>query len=178
METLFWTKPNGHKISLFYTLIILTAIGFLIVPSDAFRWNFGWAIALAMPIAAAAFTFLTRLFTRNGIVRCRTSVDAETGAKGFHIGANSINLDEVTRIVKLSRPGIFGSELQFFEGRITPSAIVVLGELKQPDLLVETVKNLAPRAAYVESYTGLHFLDWGLGVSLAALLVIALSKVL
>lgn len=178
MNKEFYTKPNGHKISLYYTLIIIAAVGFLITPSEVFKATFGWSIILAIPIASALFVFLSRLLSRNGISRCRTSVDPQTGVKGFHIGNISINLDEVNKIVKVNRPGVFGSELQIFDGKINPSSIIVLGELRTPDDLVETLRSMAPRAEFKETISSIHFLDWGLGISLAALVVIIISKVL
>lgn len=178
MNKEFYTKPNGHKISLYYTLIIIAAVGFLITPSEVFKAAFGWSIILAIPVVSVLVVFLSRLLSRNGIPRCRTSIDAETGAKGFHIGNISVNLDEVNKIVKVNRPGVFGSELQLFEGKINPSAIIVLGELKTPDELIETLRNMAPRAEYKETVANIHFLDWGLGLSLAALIIIIISKVL
>lgn len=178
MDREFYTKPNGHRISLFYTLIIITAVGFLVVPGETFKQQYGWTIVLAIPIVAAVVVFLTRLFSKSGIPRCRTSVDPQTGAKGFHVGNVSTNMDEVNKIVKVNRPGIFGNELQIFDGKLIPSAIIVLGELRVPDLLIETLREMAPRAEYKESMAGIHFLDWGLGVSLAALIIIILSKAL
>lgn len=178
MNKEFYTKPNGHKISLYYSLIIIAAVGFLIVPSDSFKTPYGWSILLAIPVMSVLVVFLSRLISRNGIVRCRTSLDAETGTKGFHIGNISINLDEVNKIIKINRPGIFGSELQIFDGKITPSTIIVLGELRTPDDLIETLRTMAPKAEYKETISSIHFLDWGLGISLAALIVIIISKVI
>lgn len=174
----FYTKPNGHRISLFYTLIIITAVGFLVVPGETFKQQYGWTIILALPIVATAIVLLTRLFSRNGIPRCRTSIDPQSGAKGFHVGNISINLDEVNKIIKVNRPGIFGSELQIYDGKILPSTIIVLGELRVPDLLIETLREMTPRAEYKETLSSIHFLDWGLGISLAALIIIIISKVL
>jgi hypothetical protein len=176
VEKDFWTKPNGHRISLYYTLIIIAAIGFLIVPSDLFRGELNWLWIVVILVGAVLFTFLPRFFRKVGIVRCYLTEDQETGAKGFHIGNNSINLDNVTRFVKVSRPGFFGSELQIFEDGIMPRAIVVLEELVDPDGLISSLTEMAPKAKLVDSYTNLHFLDWGLGISLAALVVIIVSK--
>lgn len=178
MDREFYTKPNGHKISLFYTLIIITAVGFLVVPSETFKQQYGWTILLAVPIVATAIVFLTRLFTRSGIIRCRTSLDPQSGAKGFHVGNISINLDEVNKIIKVNRPGIFGSELQIYDGKILPSTIIVLGELRVPDLLIETLREMAPRAEYKETLSNVHFLDWGLAISFVALVIIVISKAL
>ena len=178
MEEQYLTKPNGHRISLFFTIIILSAFGFLIVPLDAFGNNLIWLTIVLIPAAATGFTFFTRLMMRQGIVRCRIWTDEETKRVYFNISLIQIPVEEVTKIIRVSRPGLFGAELQVFTDKINPAAIIVLEELVNPGDLIESLRTNAPRAIYKETYSGLHFLDWGLWISLAALIIIVVSKAL
>lgn len=178
MEEQYLTKPNGHRISFFYTVIILSAFGFLIIPLDAFGKNLIWLTIVLIPVAAAGFTLLTRLMLRQGIVRCRLWTEEETKKVYFGISLISIPADEISKIIRVSRPGLFGAELQVFTDKINPSAIIVLEELANPGGLIESLRTSAPRAIYKETMGGFHFLDWGLWISLAALAVIVVSRVL
>jgi hypothetical protein len=177
VEETFWTKPNGHRISLYYTLIIMTAVGFLLIPLDLFGASLKWAVALGMPVLAVLLTLFARLFARHGIQRCRISENSETGARGFHVGNISVSMDEITKIIRISRQSLFGSELQVYTDKIIPATIIVLEELRNPGDLIEALRKDAPRAVYKESVSGMHPLDWGLWISLAALAIIAISKV-
>jgi len=178
VEEQYLTKPNGHRISLFYTIIILSAFGFLIIPLDAFGKSLIWLTIVLIPAAATGFTFLTRLMMRQGVIRCRIWTDEETKRVNFNISLIQIPTDEITKIIRVSRPGLFGSELQVYTDKINPSAVIVLEELANPGGLIESLRTNAPRAIFKETYSGLHFLDWGLWISLAALAVIVVSKVL
>ncbi len=164
MEKRFLTKPSGHRISQFYTIIFLSAIGFAIFPDNLLKGptKFFWGPAVIA--VAVILTYLPRIIRMSGV--SRVTIDKEN----VTIGLIQLPLDRIIRLLKVNRTGIFGPELQVWTDAVRPMAVVALGELQDPEGMVQALKEAAPAAGYMETQSGLNFLDWGLFICLAGLI--------
>lgn len=163
MERRFLTKPSGHRISQFYTIIFLSAIGFVIFPDNLLKGSTKIFWGLAIIAIAIILTYLPRIIRMSGISR------VIIGKDNVIIGLIQLPLDRIIRLLKINRPGMFGAELQVWTDEMRPMAVVALNELQDPDGMIDALKEALPAAGYMEIQSGFNFLDWGLLICLAGL---------
>ncbi|HNY61763.1 MAG TPA: hypothetical protein PLX04_07445 [Caldisericia bacterium] len=165
MDKKFKTKPLGHRITQYYTILLYCAAGFAFFSPEMILKS-GNKIFYTLLIIAVAIvlTYVMRVFNKEGVTRAW--VDKEN----LNLTYNSIPLKDIIRLQKIQRPGLFGPEFQIWTDTVKPKASIVLSELVDPNGLIDTIKEAVPGAAYKEVRASYHFLDWGLLVSIALII--------
>jgi len=167
------TKTNGHPISLYYTIILYVAAIFFLVPEHFYKQGIGWLFALGSVGLSVLVAWIPRLFGRMRITRVYISDTF------LQITARVIQLEDITRITLVKRQSLFGDELQVFvDSDLKLIGFIALKELDDPDEMIEDLKNALPNAVYSEEYATYHLVDWGLIISVVALAVLIIWKLI
>ena len=171
MEKRFTTKRFGHPISQYYTIILYTAVGFLLIPQDKLTGSNVWFFIVIIPVVAVIVAYIPRLLIKSGVARVFLDEDS------VQVGFIRIPYTEITKFVKVTRLGLMGPELQIFTSDIRPSMVIVLRELQNPNDLIDDLLKASPKASWKEIHSGFSFLDVGLIISLVLLVWIIIWKV-
>ncbi len=153
-------------------MIAYCAIILFFIPKTVFDSNLGILYGVGAFLISVVVAWVPRLFGTMRITRVYLSDTF------IQITAKVIQLDDISRITLIKRQSLFGNELMIFtDTSLKCTAFIALKELADSDKLLKDIQEKIPNAIYHEEYAGYHIIDYGLLISIVALIVLIVWRV-